>query len=166
MATGGGQISLPLAVGVDHGHPQAAGGGLGPPPVDGYISFFFFLFFWWFVEETKMAIGGWPNLSPLVVGVDSGHSQWPDFFLGSPKKSPEMEVGGGVCSPKVGGGWRWWRLGTGCFDSILNLYIFFKSLRCQLMSGEQKTPPLCHDRMATALFIILSLQSVVLNMFF
>ena len=42
MATGGGRISLPLAVGVDCGHPQAAGGGSRPPPVAGSIFFFFF----------------------------------------------------------------------------------------------------------------------------
>jgi hypothetical protein len=54
-----------------------------------------------------MATGGWPDLSPLAVGVDRGHPQWPDlslffFLLGS----PEMAVGGGVCSLEVavGGG--------------------------------------------------------------
>jgi hypothetical protein len=36
------------------------------------------------------------------------------------------------------GGWR--RLGTGCFDFILNLCIFLKKLRCQLMSRGQKNP--------------------------
>jgi hypothetical protein len=47
------------------------------------------------------------------------------------------------------GGWR--HLGTGCFDFILNLCIFLKRFRCQLISNEQKTLPLCHDHMAVAL---------------
>jgi hypothetical protein len=42
MAIEGGRIS-PLVVGVDCGHPQAAGGGSWPPLVAGSISFFFFL---------------------------------------------------------------------------------------------------------------------------
>jgi hypothetical protein len=60
-----------------------------------------------------MATGRWPDLSPLAVGVDRGHPQWPDlslfFFFGSPEKLPEMAVGGGVCSPEmaVGDGGRW-----------------------------------------------------------
>jgi hypothetical protein len=28
-----------------------------------------------------MATGGWPDLSPLTVGVDRGHPQWPDLSL-------------------------------------------------------------------------------------
>jgi hypothetical protein len=50
-----------------------------------------------------MATGGWPDLSPLAVGVDRGHPQWSDlssfffFFLGLPEKSLEMAVGGSVC---------------------------------------------------------------------
>jgi hypothetical protein len=28
-----------------------------------------------------MATGGWPDLSPLAVGVDRGHPQWPDLSL-------------------------------------------------------------------------------------
>jgi hypothetical protein len=28
-----------------------------------------------------MATGGWPHLSPLTVGVDRGHPQWPDLSL-------------------------------------------------------------------------------------
>jgi hypothetical protein len=39
----------------------------------------------------------------------------------------------------------------GCFDFILDLCIFLKMVRCQFMSGGQKTPPFCHDRMAPAL---------------
>ena len=61
MATGGGRISLPLAVGVDCGHPQAAGGGSQPPPMAGSISFFFFF---WFTGETNMAIEGGPISPP------------------------------------------------------------------------------------------------------
>jgi hypothetical protein len=54
--------------------------------------------------------GGWISL-PLAVGVDRSHPQWPDlfFFFFSLEKSPERVVGGGVCSPEVGSGWR--RLG-------------------------------------------------------
>jgi hypothetical protein len=44
LATGGGRISLPLAIGVDRGHPQAAGSGSQPPPVAGSI-YLFFIFF-------------------------------------------------------------------------------------------------------------------------
>jgi hypothetical protein len=39
----------------------------------------------------------------------------------------------------------------GCFDFILDWCIFLKMVRCQFMSGGQKTPHLCHDRMAAAL---------------
>jgi hypothetical protein len=39
----------------------------------------------------------------------------------------------------------------GCFDFILDLCIFLKMVRCQFMSGGQKTSHLCHDRMAAAL---------------
>jgi hypothetical protein len=54
-------------------------------------------FFFGFTGKTKMATGRWPDLSLFF------------FFLGSPEKSPEMAVGGGVCSPEVAvgdGGWR------------------------------------------------------------
>jgi hypothetical protein len=62
-------------------------------------------------------------------------------------------VGGGIRSPEVGGGSFIWLVDLliGCFDFILNLCIFLKMLKCQLMNGGQKTPPFCHDRMAAAL---------------
>jgi hypothetical protein len=41
----------------------------------------------------------------------------------------------------------------GCFVFILNLCIFLEMLRSQLVSGGQKTPPLCHDRIVAALFV-------------
>jgi hypothetical protein len=54
-----------------------------------------------------MATRGGRISLPLAVGVDRGHSQWPDlFFFFSSEKSPEREVGGGVYSPEVGGGRR------------------------------------------------------------
>ena len=61
-------------------------------------------------------------------------------------------MGDGVRSPKVGGGSFIWLVDLliGCFDFILNLCIFLKMLRCQLMNGGQKTPSFCHDRMAAA----------------
>jgi hypothetical protein len=90
MATGGGWISLPLAIGVDRSHPQWPGS--------------FFLSFFVVCLRDKNGHWGWPDLSPLAVGVDRGHPRWPNlsfffFFFGSPKKS--LEVGGG-----------WWRLGN------------------------------------------------------
>ena len=39
----------------------------------------------------------------------------------------------------------------GCFDSILNLYIFLKKLRYQFMIREQKTLHFYYDRMRAAL---------------
>jgi hypothetical protein len=54
MVTESSRISLPLAVGVDCGHPQATGGGSRPPLVAG--SFFFF--FWVGSPERHMAIEG------------------------------------------------------------------------------------------------------------
>ena len=41
-----------------------------------------------------------------------------------------------------------------CFVFILNLCIFLEMLRCQLMNGGQKTPPLCHDHIVAALYNI------------
>jgi hypothetical protein len=53
----------------------------------------------------------------------------------------------------VGGGFFWLPdLLIGCFDFILDLCIFLKMVRCQFMSGGQKTPLLHPIRMATALF--------------
>jgi hypothetical protein len=51
-----------------------------------------------------MATRGGQISLPLAVGVDHGHPQWPDLFF-----CPERVVGGGICSPEVGGEWR--RLG-------------------------------------------------------
>jgi hypothetical protein len=62
MATGGGRISLPLAVGVDHGHLQAAGGGSWPPPVA--ESIFFFFFFGCSPERQKWPLGAAGSPSP------------------------------------------------------------------------------------------------------
>jgi hypothetical protein len=78
MATGGGQISLPLAVGVDHGHPQATRSGSRPL---GYPSFFFFFFFG-FTGSPERQIGPLrvAGSLPLAVGVDRGHPQWLDLF--------------------------------------------------------------------------------------
>jgi hypothetical protein len=60
MATGGDRISLPLAVGVDRGHPQAAGSGSRPLGYPSSSFFFFFFFFWvrWFAGETNRATKG------------------------------------------------------------------------------------------------------------
>jgi hypothetical protein len=107
--------------------------------VAGSISFFFF-------GSSKRQI--WPlrvaGSLPLAVGVDaatpSGRIYLFFFFL--------LEK-----SSEVGGGSFIWLVDLliVCFDFILNLCIFLKMLRCQLMSGGQKTPPFCHDHMATAL---------------
>jgi hypothetical protein len=64
-----------------------------------------------------MATGGWPDLSPLAVGVDRGHPQWPDlslfFFFGhSLKNSSEMTVGNSVCLSEVAVGDGGRRLGS------------------------------------------------------
>ena len=62
--------------------------------------------------------------------------------------------------------WRWavggsfWAGGLlfgcfiGCFVLILSLCIFLEMLRCQLVSGRQKTLPLCNDCIATTLILI------------
>jgi hypothetical protein len=52
----------------------------------------------------------------------------------------------------VGGGFFWLPdLLIGCFDFILDLCIFLKMVRCQFMSGGQKTPLLHPIQMAAAL---------------
>jgi hypothetical protein len=54
-----------------------------------------------------MATRGCRISLPLAVEVDRGHPQWPNLFLFfTPEKSLERAVGGGVCSPEVGGGRR------------------------------------------------------------
>jgi hypothetical protein len=50
----------------------------------------------------------------------------------------------------------------GCFDFILNLCVFLKRMRCQLVTGGQKTPPFCHDRMAATLFWLFYLPELLL----
>jgi hypothetical protein len=76
------------------------------------------------------------------------------IFFFCQKSRRKWAVGGGICSPEwVVGGGIWVHLVAylliWCFDLILNLCIFLKRLMCQFMSGGQKAPPLCHDRMAT-----------------
>jgi hypothetical protein len=89
MATEGGWISLPLAVGVDCGHPRPLGVDHSHPQWPDLF------FFFWLVHRRQI----WPlrvaGSLPLAVGVDRGHPQWPDlsFFFFLPEKSPE--VGGG-----------------------------------------------------------------------
>jgi hypothetical protein len=146
MATRGGQISLPLAVGVDCGHPQ-------------WPDLFFL------VGSPKRQI--WPlrvaESLPLAVGVDHSHPQWPDlsfsfffFFFFSAGKVTEGGSGWRLPSPEVCGGLFIWLfdLLVECFDFIFYLCIFLKLLRCQLMNGGQKTPPFCHDRMTAAPILI------------
>jgi hypothetical protein len=60
MATKGGRISLPLAVGVDRDDSQAAGFGSRPPPFAKSL----FLFFLSFLPEKSSEVdGGWRHLS-------------------------------------------------------------------------------------------------------
>jgi hypothetical protein len=85
-------------------------------------------------------------------------------FFFSPEKSLEASSGWRRLFARGG---RWVVVGGGvctighlfgclieCFVLILNLYIFLKMLRCQLVSGGQKIPPLSHDRMTTTLIIL------------
>jgi hypothetical protein len=78
------------------------------------------------------------------------------FFFVRRKSRRRWTVGGSICSLEVGSGSFIWLVDLliGCFDFILNLCIFLKMLKCQLTSGGQKTPPFCHDRMATALILV------------
>jgi hypothetical protein len=80
MATGGGQISLPLAI----GWIAATRNG------------WFYLFILFFVGKTKMAIGGGRISLPLAVWVDHGHPQWPDLFFVCRTSHRRLTVGGGV----------------------------------------------------------------------
>jgi hypothetical protein len=57
-----------------------------------------------------MATGGWPDLSPLAVGVDRGHPQWPDlslffFFFFSFRRRDKWPLGvaGSLSSGRWGG---------------------------------------------------------------
>ena len=136
LATGGGRISLPLAVGGDCGHPRPLGVDHGHPQ---WPEFFFF----WLVHRRQI----WPlrvaGSLPLAVGVDLGHPQWPDlsfffffFFFVRRKSRRRWAAGGGRWRrplPEVGGGlFIWWlELLIGCFDFIFGLCIFLKVLRCQ-----------------------------------
>jgi hypothetical protein len=93
MATRGGRISLPLAVGVDCGHSRLPGVDHGHP--SGRI-FFFWLVHWRQIWPLRVA-----GSLPLTVGVDRGHPQWPNlssFFF-----SRQVATGSGA---SVAGGGR------------------------------------------------------------
>ena len=136
--------------------PPGHWGGSQPPPMAESFIYLFFGF-----ARDKNGHQGWPDLFPLGRWGSRGHPQWPDlsfsssslfffffFFSSSPEKSLERAVGGGVWVVSHLFGWL---ISIGCFDFILNLYIFLKMLRRQLIIGRQKTPHFCHDRIATAL---------------
>jgi hypothetical protein len=61
-----------------------------------------------------MATGGWPDLSPLAVGVDRSHPQWPDlslfFFFGFAEK---VVGDGGGRAASVRRRWQWVTVGGG-----------------------------------------------------
>ena len=78
------------------------------------------------------------------------------FFFCSLESRWRWAVGGGVHSPEVGGRSFIWLVDLliECFDFILNLCIFLKMLKCQLMNGRQKTYPFCHDRMVAAPHVV------------
>jgi hypothetical protein len=103
MATRGGRISLPLAVGVDCGHPR-------PPRVDhGHPQWPDFFFFLVGSSEANMATEGGRISSPGRWG-GSWPPQWPDlsFLFFSPEKSPEVAAGGSVRRRRwAAGGGRW-----------------------------------------------------------
>jgi hypothetical protein len=92
---------------------------------------------------------GWIVATPKPLGVDRNHPQWPDLslLLFFRRKSHRRWVVGG----SIWAGGPLFGCLIGCFVLILGLCIFLKMLRCQLVSGGQKTPPLCNDRIATAL---------------
>jgi hypothetical protein len=60
-----------------------------------------------------MATWGWPDLSPLAVGVDRGPPQWPDlslffffFFFGFVRKVAGDGDGWRCLFAEGGGGWQ------------------------------------------------------------
>jgi hypothetical protein len=116
--------------------PLGVAGSLSPYLLGWIVAKSISFFFSFFVIGRKDKNGhwGWPDLSPLAVGVDCGHSQWPDLLLFF--SFSFFGFAGKVA--RDGGGWR--HLGTECFDFILNLCIFLKRLMCQLMSVGQKNP--------------------------
>jgi hypothetical protein len=63
--------------------------------------------------------------------------------------------GGRWAAALLAGGGFFWLLDLliGCFNFILDLCIFLKIVRCQLMNGGQKTPLLHPIRMAAALVL-------------
>jgi hypothetical protein len=155
--------------------PPGRWGGSQPPPVARSISlsslffllsFFFFLFFFFFFflchspERRKWPLGvvgslspgRWGGSRPLLVAGSSSSSSFSFslfffFFFCVRRKCHQrwQWVAASVRRRWAVGDYGWRHLGTGCFDFILNLCIFLKRLRCQLMSGEQKTLLLCHD---------------------
>jgi hypothetical protein len=64
-----------------------------------------------------MATGGWPDLSPLAVGVDRGHPQWPDlslFFFFLVRRKSRRRWRWAVAS--VRRRWRWVTVGGGIWS--------------------------------------------------
>jgi hypothetical protein len=88
------------------------------------------------------------------------------FFFVHWKSHQRWVVGGGWRRPFAEGGqWVFYLVDLliGCFDFILNLCIFLKMLRCQLMNGGQKTPHFCHDHVAAALFNTITNDLIILG---
>jgi hypothetical protein len=105
MSTGGGRISLRLAVGVDRGHPQAVGSGSQPPPMAGSIYLFFF--FWFGSPERQIWLLRMVGSLPLAVGVDRGHPQWPDLSSSSFFVTENVTGGRRWVAALFAGGGRW-----------------------------------------------------------
>jgi hypothetical protein len=148
MATEGGRIPLPLAVGVDCSHPRPLGVDHSHPQ---WPDLFFFFFLVGSPEANMATDGG--RISPPSRW---GGSRPPPmarsiyFFLFAWKVVGGVRwlaVGGGVSrrrwapgggrwrrpSPEVGGGLFIWLLNLliRCFDFIFSWCIFLKLLRCQ-----------------------------------
>jgi hypothetical protein len=84
-----------------------------------------------------------------------GHSQTQSWVCRDPQLSLSVTQSLGQLSSPVSaitGGLLFGYL-IGCFVLILSFYIFLKMLRCQLVSGGQKTHHLCHDRIVAALLV-------------